>query len=245
MTQYLLDSTASQEVTLGVFVDETDGFTAETGLTIANSDVKLHKRGATTLSNKNSGGGTHISGGIYYIVLDATDTNTLGPMTIYCHVSGARPVRTEAVVLPTSVYNSLILGTDLLQVDVTQISSGATAAQNLEAMYDGTGYAGGTVKLGVDIVSISSSTTSADNLELSTKAIIAGAATAGTLSTTQMTTNLTEATDDHYNGRIILWTSGTLAGQATDITDYAGSGGTLTFSTVTDAPSANDPFVIV
>ena len=71
-----------------------------------------------------------------------------------------------------------------------------------------------------------------------------GAAVAGTLSTTQMSTNLTEATDDHYNGRLITWTSGVLLEQQTDITDYTGATKVLTFTTTTDAPSSTDTFVI-
>ena len=245
MPIYLKQSTASQEIPLGVFVDETDGFTAETALTIANTDIKLWKTGATTLANKNTGGATHISGGIYYAVLDGTDTDTLGPMVVFVHVSGARPVRVETVVLAANVYDSLIAASDQLQVDAIQISGDATAADNAELMFDGTGYAGGTTKLGVDVVSISGDTTAADNLEESATGIVTGAAAAGTLSTTQMTTNLTEATDDHYNGRIIIWTSGALAGQATDITDYTGSTKLLTYTAVTEAPSAADTFVIV
>lgn len=94
----LKQSTASQEIPLGFFVDATDGDTAETGLTIANTDIKLWKAGATTLASKNSGGGTHISGGVYYCVLDATDTDTLGPLVIFVHVAGARPVVVYCVV---------------------------------------------------------------------------------------------------------------------------------------------------
>lgn len=120
MTVKLKQSTASQEICLGVFVDETDGFTAETGLTIANTDIKLWKMGATTLASKNSGGATHISGGIYYAVLDDTDTDTLGALIIYCHVSGARPVILECEVLAANVYDSLIPATDRLQVDVRE-----------------------------------------------------------------------------------------------------------------------------
>ncbi|KKL62641.1 hypothetical protein LCGC14_2183150, partial [marine sediment metagenome] len=52
--------------------------------------------------------------------------------------------------------------------------------------------------------------------------LVTGSAEAGTLSTTQMTSDLAEATDDHYNGRTVVWTSGVLAGQASDITDYLG-----------------------
>jgi hypothetical protein len=56
----LRKSTASQEVLLGPFLDDTDGKTAETALTINATDIKLWKRGGTTESNKNSGGATHI-----------------------------------------------------------------------------------------------------------------------------------------------------------------------------------------
>ncbi len=86
---------------------------------------------------------------------------------------------------------------------------------------------------------------SAAKLALSAATIVSGAVEAGTLSTTQMTTDLTEATNDHYNGRIIIWTSGVLQNQATDITDYAGATGLLTYTAVTEAPSAADTFIIV
>lgn len=127
MPIYLRQSTASQEMPLGYFVDSTDGNTEETGLTIANTDIKLWKNGATTLANKNSGGATHISNGIYYAVLDATDTNTLGPLIIFCHPTGALAVRVECVVLTANIFDSLIAGTDLFDVSVTQILGSAVS----------------------------------------------------------------------------------------------------------------------
>ena len=59
--------------------------------------------------------------------------------------------------------------------------------------------------------------------------------------------NITEATADHYNGRVVIFTSGVLAGQATSISDYQAVGGIGQFSVValTEAPSSNDTFVIV
>lgn len=97
----------------------------------------------------------------------------------------------------------------------------------------------------VDVGKISGSATAADNLEASTEVIVIGAAAAGTLSTTEMTTNLAESTDDHYNGRIIIWTSGVLKDQATDITDYVGATKKLVYTATTEAPSANDTFVVI
>lgn len=131
MTIHLKQSTASQEVPLGYFLDSTDGNTEETALAIANTDIKLWKAGATTLANKNSGGATHISNGIYYAVLDATDTNTLGPLVIFVHVAGALAVRLECCVLAANVYDSLIGGGDLLQVDTTQVGGTAQTAGDI------------------------------------------------------------------------------------------------------------------
>jgi hypothetical protein len=105
---FLRQSTASQEVSLGYFLDSTDGNTEETGLTIANTDIKIRKGGGTTLINKTSGGGTHISNGIYSAVLDATDTDTLGDLVIYCHVGGALATKLEYTVLPAASYDALV-----------------------------------------------------------------------------------------------------------------------------------------
>ena len=69
----LRQSTASQEISLGQFLDSTDGDTEENGLTIANTDIKLRKHNTTTLANKTSGGATNISNGVYHATLDATD----------------------------------------------------------------------------------------------------------------------------------------------------------------------------
>lgn len=105
---YLRQATAGQEVPLGRFVDATDGDSEETGLTIGNTGIKLWKAGATALVSKNSGGATHIANGIYYAVLDATDTSVRGSLKIFVHVAGARPVELECVVLAPRVYDALI-----------------------------------------------------------------------------------------------------------------------------------------
>jgi hypothetical protein len=105
---FLRQSTASQEISLGYFLDTTDGNTEETGLTIANTNISIRKGGGTTLINKNSGGATHISNGIYSAVLDATDTDTLGDLVIYCHPTGALATKLEYTVLPAASYDALI-----------------------------------------------------------------------------------------------------------------------------------------
>ena len=92
----------------------------------------------------------------------------------------------------------------------------------------------------------------AANLESSAGQIIKATVDTVTNTHTPTTTvfqadNITEATPDHYNGRVVIFTSGVLAGQATDITDYVAVGGIgqFTVTAMTEAPSNNDTFVIV
>lgn len=132
-------ATASQEIILGHFVDSGDGNTEETGLTIANTDIKLWKNGAVTLANKNSGGATHISNGIYYATLDDTDTGTLGPMVIFVHVTGALPVRLECMVYPADYYDAIVstglnaIADAILKRDFSSVS-GESARSALNAL---------------------------------------------------------------------------------------------------------------
>ncbi len=96
-----------------------------------------------------------------------------------------------------------------------------------------------------DIRAVNGNTTSATKLALSANTMETGVALAGTLSTTEMTTDLTEVTDDHYNSRVLIWTSGNLLRQVASITGYVGSTKKLTFTAVTEAPIANDTWIMV
>jgi hypothetical protein len=157
MTIRLRQSTASQEIYLGPFVDSTDGNTQETALSIANTDIKLGKAGGTTLTNKNSGGGTHIAQGVYSAVLDATDTDTVGPLVIIVHVTGALAVRMECEVLEEEVFD------DLFAASAVGYLKPTTAGRDLDVS------AGG--EAGVDWNNIGSPTTAQNLSGTSTKAV--------------------------------------------------------------------------
>lgn len=248
---WLKQSTAAT-VKIGPFVDSTDGVTAEDALTISQADIRLSKNGGAFAQTNNATGATHDENGWYGVPLDTTDTGTLGTLIVAVAESGALPVWAEYMVIPANAYDSLVLGTDVLTADVTQWLGTAAATPTTAGVpeVDITHIAGSavsttTAQIGANVVQLSTSATAADNLEASALGIVSSTAAAGTLSTTQMTTNLSEATDDHYNGRVIVWTSGVLAGQASAITDYTGATKLLTYLTVTEAPSASDAFVIV
>ena len=117
-------------VKIGPFVDEDDGKTAETGLTISQADVRLSMNGGNIAQKTESTACTHDELGIYGCPLDATDTGTLGRLQLWVHESGALPVWHEFMVVPANVWDSMF-GADKLQVDATQIEGGdATDAIN-------------------------------------------------------------------------------------------------------------------
>jgi phage baseplate assembly protein W len=164
---YLRQSTASQEVIIGPFLDSLD-VSAETGLTIANTDIKIYKAGTTTSANKNSGGATHDAAGRYSMVLDATDTNTLGSGRIDVAMSGALPCSIGFTVLAANVYDSLIGGGDLLDVSTTQFNGTAVTASAGRPEVNTTHWAGTAVASAVvsaNVTQISGDSAAADALE--------------------------------------------------------------------------------
>jgi len=129
---WLKQSTAAT-IKIGPFVDDTDGKTPETGLSIGQADIRISKNGGNFAQTNNSAGATHDENGYYDVPLDATDTNTLGRLRVAISVSGALPVWRDFIVLPANVYDSLVGGSDYLKVDAVEISSSSTAADNVEA----------------------------------------------------------------------------------------------------------------
>ena len=129
---WLKQSTAAT-VKMGPFVDDTDGKTPETGLSIGQADIRISKNGGNFAQTNNSAGATHDENGYYDVSLDETDTNTLGRLRVAISVSGALPVWRDFIVLPANVYDSLVGGSDYLKVDAVEISSSSTAADNVEA----------------------------------------------------------------------------------------------------------------
>lgn len=262
---YLRQSTASQPVSLGYFVDSTDGNTEKTALTIANTDIKIWKTGATTLANKNSGGGTAISNGIYYCTLDATDTNTVGPLNLFIHVTGALPVRVPCCVLAANVFDvwfgtnapattsalgNITLTSGRVNADLTHISAVAvnSATAQLGVNVVNFGGSAGTFSSGIPSVNatqINGVAGAASNLAKSASVIWQGSVTGATSTTSLVDSTLTQAATDFWKGRIIIFTSGSLQYQASDITSFNAGTHALGFTAMTAAASNADTYVIV
>jgi hypothetical protein len=124
---FLKQSTAAI-LKLGPFLDDTDGKTAETGLTIAQADIQISKNGgAFAQTSAATPTTTHDADGWYPIPLTTTDTGTLGTLVVQVTMSGALPVWSQVYdVVPANVWDSLVGGTDELQTDagLTPLASG-------------------------------------------------------------------------------------------------------------------------
>jgi len=85
----------------------------------------------------------------------------------------------------------------------------------------------------------------ATNLAASAGVIYIGSVTGAAATTTLIDSALTQAADGFWIGRIVIFTSGTLKYQATDITAFDAATDKLTFTALTGIPGAGDTYVIV
>lgn len=187
-----LKQSMAVDVLIGPFVDLTDGYTAETAET---PTVKVSKNGQTLAAKNDVTTPVHDADGYYNCELDATDTNTLGALVLTVAASAsARPVRHDFMVLPANVYDSLVGGTDSLEVDATAISGDTTAANNLELMYDGTGYTAETAPSSRSQVSGLGTGSAAISKAAESYVLTIGTQVAGTVADTK---NVNSVTHDH------------------------------------------------
>lgn len=199
MARWLKQSTAFT-FRIGPFVDSTDGVTAETALSIAQADIQISKNGGAFAQTSASPTTTHDADGWYQCPLTSTDTNTLGPLTVQIVMAGALPVWEHFMVLPANVYDSLVGGSDYLQVDTVQIEGSDATTQ------------------------ISSSSGAIDSR------VANGTAQAATASTLQLASASTFADDELIGAVAVITGGTTGVGQSRVITDYVSSTDTATVS---------------
>lgn len=135
---YLRQATASQEMLIGPFLLATDGSVVTT-LTIANTDIEIYKAGSATHVDKNSGGATHQSKGMYSMVFDATDTDTIGSGVAYVQVTGALPCKVEFCVLDEAVYDVMFGTVAPSTLSASDVASISDIVDAIEAGDVGTG----------------------------------------------------------------------------------------------------------
>lgn len=205
---YLKQSTAAT-LLVGPFVDETDGKTAETALTLSQADFKLSKNGGTMAQKNQASTAVHDALGYYTTSIDATDTNTLGRLTVAVHESGALPVRQDYCVVAANIYDSLVGGTDLFDVSVTQWIGTAAATPTVNGVPE------------VDMTYRNGQAVAENH---------AGAVAAGSTSSTCVLASGANSGNDYYNDSVLVVISSTGVVQAAFVSAYVGATRTCTIT---------------
>jgi hypothetical protein len=118
----ILKQSTAATIVIGPFVDNTDGKTPETALTITQADVRLSKNAGTFAQANEATSATSMEFGYYSKPLNTTDTNTLGRLTVAVTETGALPVRHDYIVVTADAFNR--------QFDTAYDSATATAIAN-------------------------------------------------------------------------------------------------------------------
>src|SRR5574343_659758 len=195
----------------------------------ATLDSEVSKDQGTFADCTNEATEIATASGIYYLDLTSTEMNA------DCFAVVVKTSSTSAVI-PSFVIYPQEAGD--IRANVTYWNGASVAAPNT---------AGVPV---VDPTYLGGSSANLLNLASSASVIIRGTVDSGSFSPTSTqfeADDITEATAEHYTGRVVIFTSGALLGQAARITAYSkvGSNGRFTVSTMTEAPANNDTFCIL
>jgi hypothetical protein len=229
--------------------------------------VDLTEADLSALTDAHSDGGLlHIADGFYRLDLpDAACASGVSGVQIGGTVTGMVVLAPYIELGATAADVTHWLGTaaatpttaGVPEVDVTHwngtaVATPDTAGHPKVTVKSGTGTGELSITSGIASVNasqIGGNTTAATNLSASARGVVTGTVdTAGfTATTTEFETSITEATADHYNGRLIIFYTGALAGQQTLISDYSleSSKGHFTVVALTEAPANGDAFVVV
>lgn len=160
------------------------------------------------------------------------DPTTAGTVSVY---KGNSVTQSVVGVTDDRAFDGLT-GHHHCRIDTSADATFYAAGNDFRVVLSGAVLAGVAVNREIGCFSIENRTPS--------KYAVRGAAIAGTLSITQMTTDLTEVTVGHYKGKQILFVGGVLDGQQTEVTGSSATG-MLTYTAITEAPIAGQKFRLV
>jgi hypothetical protein len=109
-------------------------------------DLSISKNGGTLTALAAAATLTPIANGQYTLVMTTGNLDTLGRAQITCNKATYQMPAVNLMVVPAMVFDSMILGTDVLTADVTQIGGDTQSATDLKDFADA-GYDPATNKL--------------------------------------------------------------------------------------------------
>jgi len=128
MDGWLRQST-SQAVMIGPFLDKTDGVTEETALSMTGVNVQTSEDGAAFANMTTADTVTHDSDGWYVLTLSTGVTSSLGILVVKVMDPATHlPVWHSFLVIPANEYDSFVLGTDALDVEVASMAANVLTA---------------------------------------------------------------------------------------------------------------------
>jgi len=224
---------------------------------LATSDIKIYKDGSTTQRSSEAGytlldtDGIDFDGitGIHGFSIDLSDNTDAGFYAAgheYWVVVNSITIDSETVNLVAGTFSIERSGGALALLKhanygLSKLVRSTTPENTLTVDASHQALA--------DVSAISGDSTAADRLEAILDAMPGGAVVDDNdpdPTATAFETNLTEATNDHYNGAFVVFTSGALLGQSRKISDYDGTNKILTVAAAfTEAPTAGDTFLIL
>jgi len=214
----ILKADTAVDVRMGPFVDATDGVTPETV-----STVTLGGADQAELLKHNGAATTSIAGNTFADVASCAGWMDLSLTTGNTDTEGLLSI----VIQDSSV--CLPVFKEFMVVNANVYASFFEVA--------GADY------LDTNMLQLAGSTANATSLGAGASGSVSGIVSTSS-SDVSVTSDLSETTIDHYAGRVIIFLTGNLAGQASDITAYAADG-TMTVTTLTEAPTSTDTFIIV
>lgn len=233
--RFLKQNTATR-VTVGPFLDVTDGKSPELSLTVTGCHLTLmvDDAGVPTLAldaDATASGGNndmvHVTGdnaGFYDLELTAAQVNYVGrAMLAVIDDDVHLPVFHEFMIVPANVYDSFF-GTDKLQVHADEITNDLITANAIADNAFSTEHYAAALYTRLGIVTY-------------------GTAQAADATSIQLASASAFANDE-LNGSVVVITGGTGVGQSRVITDYVGSTDTATVDTWTTTPSGTITYVV-
>ena len=242
----ILKQSTAVDVLIGPFVDESDGKTAETGLTISQADVRLSKNGQNMAQKGDTNAAAHDELGYHNCPLGTGDTDTVGTLILAVHESGALPVRHEFQVVEEAIYDTIYAASADLEtkidaidtvVDAILVDTGTTLDTKINNIQ------GGTFDTATDsLEAVRNRGDAAWTGSMPTSA--SGTAQGGSSTTIQLASGEI-AVDDTLNGQLVYISSGTGLKQSRAISDYVGSTKTATIvGTWATNPSSDSVYAV-
>lgn len=140
----VLRQSTSITITMGPYLDNVDGNTERTGLTIAQANVRLSKNGGAYAQKSDTNSATHQEMGNYSIPLNATDTGTPGRLRVYTHPTSSLPVWSDFLIMTSNAYEALVSGGEFIKADIHQFA-GVSGVFSQGIPYVNTAYIAGSV----------------------------------------------------------------------------------------------------